>query len=97
MTEQEINQAIATQVNGWTHVDGIVYQDKDSNYCYMADYCHSIAHALDLAALHQIGLMPVEAGWSAYSITTPETNQSDAVAAKSICLCLLTILEIFPT
>lgn len=91
MTKQEINQAIATQVNGWTHVDGIVYQDKDSNYCYMADYCHSIAHALDLAALHQIGLMPYETGWQAYSVADSEINKSDTVAAKAICLCLLAI------
>jgi hypothetical protein len=94
MTDQEINQAIATQINGWTHVEGIVYQDSQGSYCYMADYCHSIAHALDLAASHQIGLMPYETGWQAYSVADAETNGSNTVAAKAICLCLLALHEI---
>jgi hypothetical protein len=94
MTEQEINQAIATQINGWTHVDGIAYQDKDGNYCYMADYCNSIAYALDLAKVYQIGLAPIETGWQAYSVTDSKINAQDTVAAKSICLCLLVLKEI---
>lgn len=89
MTEQEINQAIATQINGWTHVEGIVYQDSDGNYSYMADYCNSIAHALDLAKAHLISLKPVEAGWEASKLADPSVKGTDAVAAKSICLCLL--------
>lgn len=94
MTEQEINQTIATEINGWTHIEGIIYQDSVGNYCYMADYCNSIAHALDLAALHQIGLIPHQAGWQAYSVVDAEINGSDTVAAKSICLCLLTMHSI---
>ena len=91
MTELEINQTIATQVNGWTHEEGIVYKDSNGNYCYMADYCHSIAHALDLAKTYQIGLMPSGDDWQAYSTVDAEVNKSDAIAAKSICLCLLAI------
>jgi hypothetical protein len=91
MLDQEINSAIATQINNWTHVEGIVYQDQDNNYCYLADYCHSIAHALDLAKAYLIGLAPTETGWQAYSIADANINGTDAVAAKSICLCLLTM------
>jgi hypothetical protein len=91
MTELEINTAITTQINGWTHVDGIVYQDSQGNYCYMADYCNSIAHALDLAQSNQIGLMPYDGGWQAYSVADSEINKSNTVAAKAICLCLLAI------
>jgi hypothetical protein len=91
MTEQEINQIIATQINGWTHVEGIVYQDSNGNYCYMADYCNSIAHALDLAMAHQIGLMPSGTNWEAYSVSSPTVKNADSVAPKAICLCLLAI------
>ena len=94
MTEQEINQIIATQINGWTHLEGIVYQDSQGNYCYMADYCNSIAHALDLAKAYQIGLTPHETGWQAYSVANSEINVNDVVAPKAICLCLLAIKEI---
>jgi hypothetical protein len=89
MTEAEINHAIATQINGWTHVEGIVYQDSDGNYCYMADYCNSIAHALDLAKANLISLKPVQAGWEASKMSNPSVSATDTVAAKSICLCLL--------
>ncbi|MGL5940812.1 MAG: hypothetical protein ACRC2S_10540 [Waterburya sp.] len=91
MLDQEINNIIATQINGWTHVDGIIYQDQDNNYCYLADYCNSIAHALDLAKAHQIGLAPSETGWQAYSVVDANINSTDELAAKSICLCLLTM------
>lgn len=94
MTDQEINHVIATQVNGWTHVESIVYQNSAGNYCYRADYCNSIAHALDLAAFHQIGLAPNETGWQAYSIADSNVNGADNVAAKSICLCLLAMRKI---
>jgi hypothetical protein len=91
MLDQEINNAIATQINGWTHLEGIVYQDSGGNYCYLADYCNSIAHALDLAKEHQIGLQPTETAWQAYSIADLNINSVDAVAPKVICLCLLTM------
>ncbi|MGL5936666.1 MAG: hypothetical protein ACRCZI_13715 [Cetobacterium sp.] len=91
MTEQEINHTIATQVNGWQYVEGIIYQDSAGNYCYRADYCNSIAHALDLAKAHQIGLAPNETGWQAYSIADANINSTDPIAAKSICLCLLSM------
>lgn len=91
MTEFEINQVICTQINGWQHVDGIIYQDSSGSYCYAADYCNSIAHALDLAKAYQIGLMPAGDNWQAYSTVDAEINKSDAVAAKAICLCLLAI------
>jgi hypothetical protein len=89
MTEAEINHTIATQINGWQYVEGIIYQDSDGNYCYMADYCNSIAHALDLAKAYLIALKPVEAGWEASKMSNPSVVGVDAVAAKSICLCLL--------
>jgi hypothetical protein len=89
MTEAEINHTIATQINGWQYVEGIIYQDSDGNYCYMADYCNSISHALDLAKVHLIALKPVEAGWEAAKMANPSVVGVDTVAAKSICLCLL--------
>jgi hypothetical protein len=89
MTDQEINHAIATQVNGWIHDEGIFYHDVNGVTCYLADYCHSIAHALDLAKAGNIGLNPVEAGWSAYLVSDTQVTTTDEVAAKAICLCLL--------
>jgi hypothetical protein len=93
MTNQEINHEIATQVNGWVHDEGIFYHDDNGSPCYLADYCNSISHALDLAKAASIGIAPNETGWTAYSVVNPEINSSDEVAAKAICLCLLQTLE----
>ncbi|MEY2833394.1 MAG: hypothetical protein RLZZ574_2653 [Cyanobacteriota bacterium] len=94
MTEQEINHAIATQINGWIHDEGIFYHDVNGFTCYLADYCNSIAHALDLAKALGIGLKPVEAGWSAYQVADPTNYSVESVAAKAICMCLLLVKQI---
>jgi hypothetical protein len=91
MTDQEINQTIATRILGWTHVEGIVYLDSNDAYCYLADYCHSIAHALDLAKANEIALKPVAEGWSAYKLSDETTIATDSLASKAICLCLTTV------
>lgn len=96
MTEQEINHTIAIQVNGWIHDEGIFYHDVDGATCYLADYCNSIAHALDLAKAGNIGLRPSNDGWEAYHVTDPTSVSSDAVAARAICLCLLIQAQIQP-
>jgi hypothetical protein len=91
MTEQEINHAIATQVRGWIHDEGIFYHDAAGFTCYLSDYCNSIAHALDLAKEQGVGLAPTPDGWQAYQLSNPEVLGNNAVAAKAICLCILTI------
>jgi hypothetical protein len=52
MTDQEINHLIATNINLWIHDEGIFYHDVNGNTCYLADYCHSIPHAINLAKAH---------------------------------------------
>jgi hypothetical protein len=89
MTNQEINHAIATQVNGWIHDEGIFYHDVNGTTCYLADYCNSIAHALDLAMAASIGLVPSGTNWTASLVSDAQVTSTDAVAAKAICLCLL--------
>lgn len=93
MTDQEINHLIATKVNGWIHDEGIFYHDVNGFTCYLANYCHSIAHALDLAKANGIGLKPVDQGWLAYQVADPTAYSSDAVAAKAICLMLTTQIQ----
>jgi hypothetical protein len=89
MLDQEINHLIATQVNGWIHDEGIFYHDENGNTCYLADYCNSIPHAIDLAKIYGIGLVPTETNWQAYKVATPAIQVLDAIASKAICLCLL--------
>lgn len=89
MTDQEINHLIATQINGWIHDEGIFYHDVNGFTCYLADYCHSIAHALDLAKANNIALKPVADGWSAYKLSDETTIGTDNLASKAICLCLV--------
>ncbi|MBW4534151.1 MAG: hypothetical protein KME09_09450 [Pleurocapsa minor HA4230-MV1] len=68
MTDQEINHLIATQVNGWIHDEGIFYHDASGFTCYLADYCNSIAHALDLAKANGVALKPTVEDWTAYKL-----------------------------
>lgn len=89
MTDQEINHLIATQVNGWIHDEGVFYHDENGNTCYLADYCNSISHALDLAFYHQIGLEPISNGWRAYRLRNEEAVFDASLASKAICLCLI--------
>ena len=89
MTNQEINHAIATEVNGWIHDEGIFYHDENGNTCYLADYCNSIPHSIDLAYTHGVGLKPVGDGWTAYQVASESVSGTDALASKAICLCLL--------
>lgn len=89
MTNQEINHAIATEVNGWIHDEGIFYHDENGSTCYLADYCNSIPHCIDLALTHGVGLKPTVEGWTAYRIANELVLGTDALASKAICLCLL--------
>jgi hypothetical protein len=89
MTDLEINQKIATNIKRWTPIEDGWYDDGSGFYNPLPDYCNSIAHALDLAKVHGIGLKPVEAGWEEYNVANPTSYSTDAVAAKAICLCLL--------
>jgi hypothetical protein len=91
MTDQEINHFIATQINGWIHDEGIFYHDAAGFTCYLADYCHSIAHALDLAKAHEIALKPTVEGWVAYKLADETVLAEDTLASKAICLCLATV------
>jgi hypothetical protein len=94
MNIEEINHLIATKINGWIHNEGIFYVDASGFTCYRADYCNSIAHALDLAKAHGIGLKPVETGWSAYQLDNDQVQGTDSLASMAICLCLLANLGI---
>jgi hypothetical protein len=94
MTEQEINHTIATVVCGWIHDEDIFYHDAAGFTCYLSDYCNSISHALDLAKEQGVGLMPTTEGWQAYQLSNPEVVGNNAVAAKAICLCILTMHDI---
>ena len=89
MTNQEINHAIATEINDWIHDEGIFYHDGNGKICYLADYCNSIPHALDLAYAHGIGLKPAGDNWNAYQVVNEPISGTDALASKAICLCLL--------
>jgi hypothetical protein len=91
MTDQEINHLIATQVNGWIHDEGIFYHDENGNTCYLANYCHSIAHALDLAKANEIALKPTVEGWAAYRLSDEAVVTTDLLASKAICLCLTAV------
>jgi hypothetical protein len=93
MNNQEINHAIATQVNGWIHDEGIFYHDANGATCYLADYCNSIAHALDFAKAYGIVLKPCDEGWEAYQLADPTNSSQDAVAASAICMCLLLTIQ----
>ena len=88
MTEQEINHFIATQINGWIHDEGIFYHDASGFTCYLADYCNSIPHAMDLAKTNNIALKPTVNGWSAYKLGDETILAEDTLASKAICLCL---------
>jgi hypothetical protein len=93
MNDQQINHAIATQVNGWIHDEGIFYHDSSGFTCYLADYCNSIAHAMDLAKAGNVGIVPHPDGWSAYIVDSAEINATDTLASRAICLCLLASLN----
>jgi hypothetical protein len=94
MNDQEINNLITTQILGWTHLEGNVYQNTEGAYVYAADYCNSVAHALDLAQANGIGLASVGTEWQATQVANSLMTSSDSVAAKAICLCLLAVKEI---
>lgn len=93
MNDQEINHLIATNINGWIHDEGIFYHDSAGFTCYLADYCNSIAHAMDLAKAYSIALKPTVDGWSAYRLADEAVVAENALASKAICLCLLNTTE----
>lgn len=92
-TNQEINHQIATQVNGWTHLESIYYQDESGAICYLADYCNSIPHAMDLAFAYGIALKPSIEGWQAYKLDNEQVIATDALASMAICMCLTSTLD----
>jgi hypothetical protein len=89
LTDQEINHQIATQVNGWTHLESIYYQNGEGSICYLADYCNSLPHAMDLAFTNDIALKPTPDGWQAYKLHGDLVTSDDPLASKAICLCLI--------
>lgn len=91
MTEQEINHLIATNINGWIHDEGIFYRDSAGFTCYLADYCNSISHAMDLAKANNVALKPTVSGWSAYKLADETILAEDSLASKAICLCLTAV------
>jgi hypothetical protein len=77
MTEQEINHYIAVNINGWIHDEGIFYHDASGFTCYLADYCNSLPHAMDLAFANQVALKPSPDGWQAYELSNEGTVFTD--------------------
>jgi hypothetical protein len=93
LTTQEINHLIATKINGWTHDESIFYHDASGTTCYLADYCNSISHSLDLAKTANVGLAPSTSGWIAYSVDDPSVSSEDAIPGTAICLCILKMFD----
>lgn len=93
LTSQEINHLVATKINGWVHDESIFYHDSDGVTCYLADYCNSIAHALDLAKAADVGLAPSPNGWAAYSMNDATVTSESDIPGKAICLCILRIFD----
>jgi hypothetical protein len=90
MTSIEISHLIATEVKGWTQLEGIAYQDKEGNVYYLPNYPDSIAHALDLAMVEKISLMPLEDGtWRATALLNSDAFKIDANPGMAICLATL--------
>jgi hypothetical protein len=89
MNEQEINHLIATNINLWIHDEGIFYHDINGNTCYLADYCNSIPHAIDLAKANEVALKPTVDGWTAYKLSDETMASTNSLASKAICLCLV--------
>jgi hypothetical protein len=93
MNDNEINHLIATKINGWVHYESVFYYDADGAFCCLADYCNSIAHALDLAKAAEVGLTPTKDGWLSYSVASPDVHEEDTVPGKAICLCILKMFD----
>jgi len=103
MTNQEISHAIATLINGWQHLEGIIYFDPASGYyAYAANYAESSGHAIDLAAANNIAIAFNDGQWqaakvvnhsqTANSITVEIMPTSVAINPsfpRAICLALL--------
>lgn len=92
-TTEEVNHLIATKINGWVQDEGIFYHDSSGTTQYLADYCNSIAHSLDLAKAADVGLAPSQEGWTAYSVNDANVTAEDAIPGKAICLCILKIFD----
>lgn len=93
LTTQEVNHLVATKINGWVHDESIFYHDSSGTTCYLADYCNSIAHSLDLAKAADVGLAPSSGGWTAYSVNKPDVSSESDIPGKAICLCILKIFD----
>jgi hypothetical protein len=92
MDTQTLNHRIATEVFGWTHLESIVYQDKNEQFCYLADYCNSLPHACDLAMAMAIGIIPLEDGvWQAYQLTDTKIMAKDKNLATAIVMAVLAV------
>ena len=103
MNNEQISHLIATMVNGWQQVDGIVYLDPASNmYAYRANYPESAPHAIDLAAVNNIAIAPHQGQWKAAKVISssnsgntimievdPNSIAVDSSFPKAICLSLL--------
>lgn len=91
MNNLEINHYIAVNINGWIHDEGIFYHDVNGFTCYLADYCNSIAHAMDLAKTNEVALKPTSDGWLAYKLSDETITGADVLSSKAICLCLTAV------
>lgn len=93
MTNQEINHKIVVNIKGWKFVEEGWYDDGSGFYNPLPDYCHSIAHALDLAKTAEVGLAPSQEGWTAYSVNNAELRAENAIPGVAICLCVLKLFD----
>jgi hypothetical protein len=93
MTNQEINNRIATDVMGWTDAADGWYADGSGFYTPTVDYCNSITHAIDLAKVSNISMQPLPDGWRAISMEDSTLAANDAVLATAIAITALAIFD----
>jgi hypothetical protein len=93
MTNQEINNRIATDVMSWTDAGSGWYTDSSGFFTPLPDYCNSIHHAIDLAKVSNISMQPLPDGWRAISIDDVSIGNNDAVLATAICMTALAIFD----
>jgi hypothetical protein len=93
MTNQEINNRIATVINGWTDAGGGWYTDSSGFFTPLPDYCNSIHHALDLAKASNISMQPLPDGWRAISMDDVSIATNDAVLATAISMTAIALVD----
>jgi hypothetical protein len=94
MTNIELSELIAVRVLGWEKIDDRMYKNSEGFYILLTNWAESIAHALDLAALNGVGIMPVESGWQAFLVESLANLAIDPSPAKAIALAILIVHNI---